>query len=54
MQNRFPTAALLLALIAAVSAPSLAAGQALERIRSSGMVRVGHRTDAPPFSFAGR
>lgn len=41
------------AALGTVLAAPPASAQVLERIRTSGIVKVGHRTDAPPFSFAG-
>ena len=40
-------------LLMAVAIPSAASAQTLERVRESGVIHVGHRQDARPFSFVG-
>jgi ABC-type amino acid transport substrate-binding protein len=45
--------ALISALMVAVAPPSLTWAQTLERARETGVVRLGHRHDARPFSFVG-
>jgi polar amino acid transport system substrate-binding protein len=47
-----PAASVLVAFVAVVLAGTcLATAQTLDRVASSGVVRIGHRVDAPPFSF---
>jgi len=41
----------LLAILLTLLAPSLAAGQTIERIKESGVIRFGVRADAKPFSY---
>ena len=53
MPKTVATALLILVALAGMAAPWPTSAQTLDRIRESGVVRVGHRTDAPPFSFTG-
>jgi ABC-type amino acid transport substrate-binding protein len=51
---RLPIALLALALLAAPPAPASAASRTLERLRSDGVIHLGYRAGAAPFSFKER